>query len=200
MRILISAFLLALSAASASAQVSHFDTHTIYKSVQCEVGQFAYEIRKKKIDPSLLVAHVSWSGETQKINKGDIGASWNWPWGPAPSVDAAIQRSLDETLAAESDFRIHPDNRQACLKSKAPVHVKSCLLNNIDLFLNNQPAGLPPLASPGNFSCKTTSVANTKLSASGKFSVWVFSIGPSAEYDYSRTFTLTIAAPVKPSK
>jgi hypothetical protein len=184
----------------ASAQISTFDSHTIYKSAECEVGRFAIENKNLKIDPERMIVHVSWSLISERIFKGGASVGFSLP-GPlknifsTPSIAAEGSNTSSNTRKGSKPFVIHPANAQACgIKNRAPVQVYDCLKEQIDELQNDQPAG-PWKLTPGTLYCDKKVIGYGKTSANGKITVWFFNIGPSAEYDVTRTFQITIDDP-----
>jgi hypothetical protein len=156
-----------------------------------------------KIDPSRLTAHVSWDGGDTRVYDGS--ASFGFPnlgkLFSTPNVAGELKRTIKDTDKGEAYLNIHPDNAEACqIKNRVPVQVFLCLSNSLDeLQGQRQIPGFPTLPQAYS-SCTRETTGFGKLTASGKVSIWVFSVGPSAEYNVTKTFNVTIEAPIKPPK
>jgi hypothetical protein len=196
MRVIISLLIVISFPAAASAQqmIRNFDQDTVFRSMQCEIGQFALAAKRAGL-PAAMQAHIKYSTNGTNDAKASAEAGVSGLIGrvlQGPKLSAAYDFVQVDSSTIEGKLNLHEGNRGACLgKQKAapaiPLNINECLTK-----------GLSALKSGFTVSCSRKVTAEATFDASGKFLVWVVTVGPEGSWDHTVTYQIDVDAPAKP--
>ena len=193
MRVLLTVLGLLLLVQNASAQAEGTTDFTgedsIYKSIQCDIGQFAAKTAKLGLDPKLQ-AHIKYYAETYKSTQAafSVGIAAKIAQIVSGPVSASRTDTLTQKDTIEDNFNVNGGNIKACFANRPPVGVYDCLFPKV------------PFLKTGHAGCETDTIAEGKVDASGKIIIWYFNIGPGYDYDVKLTYRINVDAPPPASK
>lgn len=167
--------------------VQNFGANDVYRSIQCELGQFAAYAAKRKIPfNAALQAQYAYSGATEVSTKVSFSAELGIKIAQVlsgPGVSLSLQQITNRTITTSDNLNINGANIGKWCKGKVPVEVYSCLVETADNL------------NTGHAKCASTVTAHGVLSANAKVIIWYINVGPGFDYDVKRTFTISIEAP-----
>jgi hypothetical protein len=181
------------AAASAQQVIRNFDQDTIFRSMQCEVGLFGLAAKKAGL-PATMQAHIKYSTSGTDDGKVSAEAGFGGLFGKilqGPKLSGAYDFARVDSSTLEGKLNLHEGNRAACIgKQKAapaiPLNINECLTK-----------GLPALQGGFAVSCSRKVTAKATFDASGKFVVWVVTVGPELSWDHTVTYQIDVDAPAK---
>jgi hypothetical protein len=191
-RILMTFFLISVVSTNANAQtiIRNFDPATVFRSMQCEVGLAA---RATKLDPGLKV-HLKYttSGSQEAKASAEAGfGGWIATIIQGPKLGAGYEFKRVSGNTQEGTLNLNQGNTKVCVRGKPsiPLGIYDCLVQ-----------GAPTILGGFTQSCNQSVTAKATFDASGKFTFWVITIGPSLSYGVTVTYTIDMDAPAPEKK
>ncbi len=169
-------------------QVARFNGNAVVDAIQCEMGLFARDTKRSRLDPSLR-AQVAFTA-TDEVNRG-----WGISLGFLEALSKILQTpslSYNSTETQKRNdiqkisFNLNEGNVGGCRKNRPPVYVYDCLIEKTELLK----------ITGGIAHCDVTTSALGKFNASAKILVWYVNPGFSFDYDVKRTYFITSDSPI----
>ena len=198
MRLLLTAMIAVLSATNPAAafwgdplehatKLGNFGIHEVYRSIQCEIGQFGrYAAQNKVPMASALQAQYAFTQSIDVSSKVSFNAELGIKIAQilsGPGVTLSLEQITNRTKTSSDSLNVNTDNVGKWCRGIVPVEVYSCLVDARDNLLT------------GKAKCSSTVTAHGVLSANGKFIIWYINVGPGFDYDVKQTYTISIEAP-----
>ena len=182
---------LATSTASAQQVIRNFNQDTVFKSMQCELGLFGIRAKKASLTPAMQ-AHIKYSisgtGEAKASAEAGFGG-WLGKVIQGPKASAAADFVRVDSNTLEGKLNINQRNTGACIGPRKnvaaiPLNINDCLTQ-----------GLSAIQGGFTTSCSRKVTAKATFDASGKFVVWVITVGPELFAEYTVTYQIDVDAP-----
>jgi hypothetical protein len=189
MRFLAIVFLALISVGPAAAD-DLFTNNTMFMRVQCEIGEFAKDVKSADLDPAMK-ADIYFSWTVEESTKAKASGGWHWLFGGATVEQARGWQNKDKNEIVRT-FNIHEDNTEACQSNrlKVPLGIKECLMGSMDA-----------LKAGTNASCERSRSIGVNTNASGEVTlVKVIQVKGEAVYDVTTTYITKVSAPAKPQE
>ena len=161
--------------------------------MQCEMGLFGVTAKKAGLSPALK-AHIKYSisGTGEQKASAEVGfGGWLAKILQGPKVSAAADFVRVDSNTIEGKLNLNQGNTGACVgkhKNAAaiPLNINDCLTDGL-------------AAIQGGFitSCSRKITAKATFDASGKFVVWVITVGPELFGEVTVTYEIDVDAPAK---
>jgi len=171
-----------LSAAPAIAQtyqaqavLTSFEAQNVLAAAQCELGLFAKRTKFVAADDDHTRAKIVVEGKEIQTTEFRAGL---------PIFGGGYTQTITHRWKISGPRNLHPDNTQACARSRPALDIASCLTRQ-----------LPQLRSTSdNAECETTVSATKNVTAGGKV-VWIVTAEISGGVSTQRQYTITVTAP-----
>lgn len=167
---------------SSHAQIRTFDPNTLFAAARCELGQWAQSSRYQASSAGRQKALIKIEGS--EVRNTAVGLSFQTPFPQLPSFGFSYTPETTRTWDVQQAFNIHRDNSGSCARNRPVVGVRDCFQDQGQSFLGG-----------ASFRCSVKVSANAQGNLKGAFPAWFLNVGPSGSISYTRTFTVSLAAP-----
>ncbi len=193
MRLFFAGICVFILCSSADAQVvaqvrSQNISDSVFKSMQCEIGLFAARARSHGLDPSLR-AHVKWSttgtSDWNTTASATLGG-WLAQFIQLPHLGGGYNFTQVDARTIEGKLNINQGNTAVCVgrRPAIPLGIYDCLIDAV-----------PVIKGGLTQTCSRKITAKASFDASGKFSFWIISLGPSFAWSDTVVYEMIVDAP-----